>query len=175
MTSWRTACLARSAMSCASVMRRLSSTTTSASACRRCPILVDTDELDRILPVPRDLPCIAEQNLRAVWKTFAAERARRLILTGVWLDRPSELAWSRRAVPRARCTVVRLVASEATLLGRVARREMGSGAEAQAERSLLQLATMERDHQPWAHVVSTDDQDVTEVAHQLIRLWLTSD
>ncbi len=136
--------------------------------------LVDTDELDRIFPVPHDLARIAEQNLRAVWTTFAGEGARRLILTGVWLDRPSELAWIQRAVPEARFTVVRLAASESTLLGRVARREIGSGAEAQAERSRLQLAAMERDHQPRAHVVSTDHQEVAEVARQLTRLWLAS-
>jgi predicted kinase len=136
--------------------------------------LVDTDELDRIFPVPHDLQRIAEQNLRAVWKTFAGEGARRLILTGVWLDRPSESAWIERAVPEARCTVVRLVASESTLLGRVARREMGSGAEAQAERSRLQLATMESDHQPGSHVISTDGRDVAAIARQLVGLWRIS-
>lgn len=136
--------------------------------------LVDTDELDRIFPVPHDLARMAEQNLSAVWQTFAGEGARRLILTGVWLDRPSELAWIERAVPEARFTVVRLVASESTILGRVARREMGSGAEAQAEVSRLQLATMDSDQRPGSHVISTDAREVVGIARQLVRLWQIS-
>jgi len=51
---------------------------------------------------------------------------------------------------------------------------MGSGAEAQAERSRRQLATMESDHQPGSHVISTDGRDVAEIARQLVGLWRIS-
>ena len=101
--------------------------------------MIDTDELDHIYPIPADLPRITERNLYAVWKTFSERGADRLILVGVHLDRPSELAWIARAIPDARFTLIRLIASEATLQDRVSSREVGSGMEAQMERTRRQL------------------------------------
>lgn len=49
--------------------------------------LIDTDELDRIYPVPDDLPALTERNLAAVWQGFAERGVQRLILVGVHLDR----------------------------------------------------------------------------------------
>lgn len=62
--------------------------------------LVDTDELDRIFPVPRDVPRIAEQNLRAVWEAFAEEGVRRLILTGSGSTVPRSWHGSSGPFPR---------------------------------------------------------------------------
>jgi len=44
--------------------------------------LIDTDELDRIFPVPSDLPLVTEQNLTAVLQTYRQRGVRRLILAG---------------------------------------------------------------------------------------------
>ncbi len=97
--------------------------------------LIDTDELDRVFPVPSDLPRVTKQNLAAVWQTYRQRGIQRLILAGVVLDRPAELDWIARAVPGARFTLIRLAASAQTVLDRVTRREIGSGLEPQLERT----------------------------------------
>jgi hypothetical protein len=88
--------------------------------------VVDTDGLGHVYPAPPDLPRLTERNLAAVWESHRERGVSRLILTGVYLDRPDEVAWLERAIPGASFTFVRLVASEDTLLARVARREIGS-------------------------------------------------
>jgi hypothetical protein len=46
--------------------------------------------------------------------------------------------WILAAIPNARLTVVRLTATEPSLLARLAQREFGSGADEEAQRSLRQ-------------------------------------
>lgn len=134
--------------------------------------LIDSDDLDRIYPVPPDLPKVTEPNLRAVWRTFAERGVKRLIVTGVYLHRPSELEWVARAVPEAAFTVVRLMASEAVLIDRVRRREIGSGVDAQIAGTRRQLAAMK--HEPAMETVVTDGRSVRETALQIVGLWLPS-
>lgn len=130
--------------------------------------VVDTDALDDIFPVPPDLPLLTERNLAAVWESYRERGVSRLILTGVYLDRPSEVAWLKRAIPNAVFTFVRLVASQDALLARVARRELGLGHPAQAERSAQQLAAMAVDRRPEVYELHTDDRSVTEIAGRLL-------
>ncbi len=59
--------------------------------------LVDTDELDRVFPVPADLPRITERNLAAVWRTYRERGIDRLILVGVQLDQQDSAARAKRA------------------------------------------------------------------------------
>ena len=132
--------------------------------------LIDTDELDRIYPVPPDLSQVTEQTLRAMWGAFSEQGSRRLILVGVYLDRPSELEWIARAIPNARFTLVRLLASHATLRERVMRREIGSGADAQLERTRLQATAM-RECESSVHAVETDGRSVTETAELILERW----
>jgi hypothetical protein len=136
--------------------------------------LVDTDELDRIHPVPDDLSAVSERNLAAVWQTFHERGIRRLILVGVFLHRPRELEWIGRAVPGARFTLVRLVATMATLEARIDRREIGSGGAAQLVRTRRQMAVFEAEERPDVHLVATDGRSVEDVADDLVRLcgWL---
>lgn len=134
--------------------------------------LIDTDELDRIYPVPADLPQITERNLGALWQSYAERRAHRLILVGVHLDQPAELEWIARAVPGARFTLVRLQASKDALRTRVRQREIGGGMEAQWERTQRQVAALEADERPEVHRLRTDDTDVVACARHIIAIWL---
>jgi predicted kinase len=90
--------------------------------------LVDADELDRIFPAPPGDPhktALTQRNFAAVWENLRAAGAPRLFLTMVAASLERELAWLHEAVPGAQITVVRLRASESTLLDRVRQREVG--------------------------------------------------
>ena len=134
-------------------------------------VLIDTDELDRIYPVPDDLADVTERNLAAMWATFAARGARRLILVGVYLDRPTELDWVRRAIPDAAITCVRLAASDATLVDRVDRREIGSDRAGQLERTRRQVAAIDADRREGVTVIVTDSLAVEENARRILAIW----
>jgi Mrp family chromosome partitioning ATPase len=134
-------------------------------------VLVDTDELDRIYPVPDDLSDVTEQNLAAMWRTFAARGARRLILVGVYLDRPSEREWVRRAIPDAAITSIRLAASDATLVDRVDRREIGSDRAGQLERTRRQVAAIDADRRDGVTAIATDGLAVEIIARQILAIW----
>lgn len=134
-------------------------------------VLIDTDELDRIYPVPDDLSDVTERNLAAMWRTFAERGSRRLILVGVYLDRPSELDWVRRAIPEAAITCVRLAASDATLVDRVDRREIGSDRAGQLERTRRQVAAMDADRRDDLILVTTDGLAVEVIARQILSIW----
>jgi hypothetical protein len=136
-------------------------------------VLVDTDELDRIYPVPADPSVITRDNLAAMWRTFAARGSRRVILVGVFLDRPEELDWVRVAIPDARFTCVRLLASDASLAERVHRRELGSDREGQLERTRRQAAAMDADVRDGITRISTDGRDLGEIAAEILTLWPT--
>jgi Mrp family chromosome partitioning ATPase len=134
-------------------------------------VLIDTDELDRIYPVPDDLSDVTERNLAAMWRTFAERGACRLILVGVYLDRPSELDWVRRAIPDAAITCVRLAASDATLVDRVDRREIGSDRAGQLERTRRQVAEIDADRRDDLMRVTTDGLAVELIAGQILAIW----
>ena len=136
--------------------------------------LVDTDELDRIFPVPDDLYRLTERNLAAIWQAFRERGACRLIVVGVYVHEPSELAWLGRAIPDARFTMVRLAASLPTLADRIGQREIGSDRAGQLQRARRQLRKLGRERRPNVHVISTDGVDVVDTAAEIIRLagWL---
>ena len=135
--------------------------------------LIDTDELDRIYPVPGDLPRLTERNLAAVWDGFAERGAQRLILVGVHLDRPTEREWIARAVPAGHVTCVRLQASDRSLRARILRREQGSGAEAQWLRTQHQVG-MARDLEADVEVIETDGIPIAEAARRILDRWPAS-
>ena len=134
-------------------------------------VLIDTDELDRIYPVPDDLSAVTERNLSVMWQTFAARGARRLILAGVFLDRVEELAWVRRAIPDARFTCVRLLASDATLTERVRRREVGSEKDDQLERTRRQVVKIDADRREGITRIATDGRAPGDVAAEILAIW----
>ncbi len=130
--------------------------------------VVDTDGLDHVYPVPPDLPRLTERNLAALWESYRERGVSRLILTGVYLDRPDEVAWLERAIPGATFILVRLLASRGTIGDRVARREIGSGQAAQRERSAQQLTAMASDQRPEVLELKTDHRAVSEIAGLLL-------
>jgi Mrp family chromosome partitioning ATPase len=138
-------------------------------------VLIDTDELDRIYPVPDDLAAVTRDNLAAMWRTFAARGSRRLILIGVYLDRADELDWVRQAIPDARFTCVRLLASDGTLTERVTRRELGSDRAGQLERTRHQLAAIEADQRDGISRIATDGRSLGDIAEEILALWPTPD
>ena len=134
-------------------------------------VLIDTDELDRIYPVPDDLSAVTEDNLAAMWRTFAARGARRLILVGVFLDRVEELEWVRRAIPDAQFTCVRLLASDTTLVERVHRRELGSDRDDQLERTRRQVVKLDADRRAGIAMIATDGRDLGDIAMEILAAW----
>jgi hypothetical protein len=136
--------------------------------------LIDTDELDRIFPVPDDLSRLTERNLAAMWQGFRERGTSRLIVVGVWVHEPSELAWLRRAIPAARFIAVRLAASYATLADRIGRREIGSDLDGQLKRTRDQLRKLDRERRRDVRVIPTDGASIRDTAAEIIRLagWL---
>jgi len=132
--------------------------------------VIDTDELDHIYPAPAHLASLTEQSLRAVWSVLSAHGARRLILVGVHLDRDDELRWVSAAVPGAVFTRVRLTASPETLGERILRREVGTGAADQLERTMAQLASLGRPGDD-VRALPTDGRSPRELAAAVIALW----
>jgi len=136
--------------------------------------LIDTDELDRIFPVPDDLFRLTERNLAAVWQAYRERGASRVIVVGVFVHEQSELAWLRRSIPGARFTLVRLAASYATLADRIEGREIGSDLHGQLARTRRQLRRLDRERRRDVRVIPTDGASIVDTAAQIIRLagWL---
>ena len=134
--------------------------------------LVDTDELDRIFPAPPDDPhktALTQRNLASVWENLRDAGAPRLILTMVATSLGHELPWIRTAVPSAQITVVRLRASESTLLERVSRREVGSGEAYHARRSVEQARAMAcKAEGEGTIVVETTGRQVADIAGEVL-------
>lgn len=132
--------------------------------------VIDTDELDHIYPAPANLASLTEQSLRAVWSVLSTHGARRLILVGVHLDRDDELRWVSAAVPGAVFTRVQLTASPETLGERILRREIGTGAADQLERTMAQLASLGRPGDD-VRALPTDGRSPRELGAAVIALW----
>ena len=105
---------------------------------------IEGDELDRVFPPLSedvlgslkpgiwDVSALTLAALRSVYHTLGPDR---LILSGVMLHPEEDRAWITSAIPDAEVTVVRLCCSNQTLLGRLDRREVGSGRDDQIRRS----------------------------------------
>jgi hypothetical protein len=108
----------------------------------------------------------ALDNLAAVWANFRAAGAGRLVVAGV-VERPEDLAGYHRAVPGARITVCRLVASQATRLERLRGREHGAGLEWHLHRTVeleqvLETARLDD------FTVDNEDRPVRDVALEVL-------
>lgn len=132
--------------------------------------VIDTDGLDDVFPVPEDHRRLTEHNLAHVWGTFRDRGTDRLLLTGVYLHRPQELAWVNRATAADRVVLVELTAPGAVLAERVARREIGSGGPSQLERTAMQAERLAAERSPSALLVQTRDRSVPAVASEIVAL-----
>jgi hypothetical protein len=145
--------------------------------------IIETDELDRVFPRPTaeqlaalrpGTSDVSALNLGAMWKTYRALGHTRLVMSGVMLDLDADCRWITSAIPDARITTVRLVGSESTLMHRLDQREIGSGRDAQARRSLRQLKRISEETPGAAIIVPTDDKTPTELAQIVLKAarWL---
>lgn len=145
--------------------------------------VIETDELDRVFPRPdtADLERIrpgtvdvSSINLAAIWSTYRALGHTRLIMSGVMVHLGFDKRWILSAIPEARITVVRLLVSEPTLLARLAQREIGSGADEQAQRSLRQARRMASEDAEDVILLPTDGKTPAELAKIILQKtgWL---
>lgn len=135
--------------------------------------IIETDELDRVYPKPgadeldrlksgtRD---VSSLNLAALWATYQALGHRRLIMSGVMLHLDFDRRWILQAIPQARFTVIRLIAEEATLLARLAQREVGSSLAGQADRTLRQARRMAEQNRDGILSVPTDGKSPQQLS-----------
>lgn len=148
--------------------------------------VIETDELDRVFPRPnadeldRIQPGtidVSSINLAAIWSTYRALGHTRLIMSGVMMHLNFDKRWILSAIPEARMTVVRMLAAEPTLLARLEQREIGSGADEQAQRSLRQARRMASEDTDGIVVLSTDGKRPAELAEIVLRKigWLGVD
>lgn len=140
--------------------------------------IIETDELDRVYPRPsaeelerlkpgtRDVSSI---NLAALWSTYRALGHSRLIMSGVMLHVEFDRRWILQAIPDARITVIRLIATESTLLARLAQREAGSGLDDQVQRTLRQAKRMAAEKPDGITSVPTDGKTPQELAQTVLR------
>ena len=144
---------------------------------------VESDELDRVFPRPtaQDLERLSPGtvdvsgiNLAAVWATYRALGHSHLIISGVMMHPEFDRRWILAAIPDAQITLVRLRASESTLLARLDRREIGSGRDEQVQRTLRQAGRMAGEQTDGRLLVPTDGVSPKEVAATILRAvgWL---
>jgi hypothetical protein len=141
---------------------------------------IDTDELDRVFPAPPGDPtkaALTGRNLHLLWSSFAALGHTRLILAGVMVDLDSDLPWITGAIPGATLTVVRLTARDDTLARRVRSREIGSGQNAQLQRTLAQASRIAAQPRDDVLLLATDGKTPAELARVVLRDtgWLQPD
>ena len=153
------------------------------SAAEVAHAIIETDELDRVYPKPaaaeldrlksgtRD---VSSLNLAALWATYRALGHRRLIMSGVMLHLDFDRRWILQAIPAAAIKVIRLIAGDAALLARLGQREIGSGAEAQKERSLRQARRIASEKPEGFTTVQTDGRAPAELAKTVLEMeeWL---
>jgi hypothetical protein len=141
---------------------------------------IDTDELDRVWPPPPDDPtkaALTGRNLRLLWSEVAALGHTRLILAGVMADLDADLTWVTGAIPDATLTIVRLTARNDTLTRRLRTREIGSGHDAQLQRTLAQAARIATQPHDDVLLLATDDKAPVELAQRVLHHtgWLQPD
>lgn len=153
-------------------------TTVAFEICRRLEaagvahVMIDADELDRIFPPPPGDPHktqLATRNLAAMWSNFRDVNVPRVVLTMVAASLKEELPRVLQAIPEADITIVRLRASEDNLLDRVREREVGTGYDYQAPRTLEQARLMALEPGEDRLVVETSGRSVVEVACEVLR------
>jgi hypothetical protein len=135
--------------------------------------VIETDELDRVFPRPNveeldriqpGTTDVSSINLAAIWSTYRALGHTRLIMSGVMMHLDFDKRWILSAIPEAQITVVRMLAAEPILLARLAQREIGSGADEQAQRSLRQARRMANEDAEGIVVLPTDGKRPAELA-----------
>ncbi|MBN9217545.1 MAG: AAA family ATPase [Mesorhizobium sp.] len=140
--------------------------------------IIETDELDRVYPRPKaeelellrpGTTDISTINLAAIWSTYRAMGHSRLVMSGVMMHLAFDLRWILAAIPDAEISVVRLQASQPILTERLSRREVGSGAEEQLQRTLNQARRMAEEDKQGLLQITTDGKAPAELADAILR------
>ncbi len=130
---------------------------------------IDLDALTQTYPRPAGDPYgyrLAFANLQAVRANGVAAGSRNLIVSRVVEDR-SQYEALQAALPGGVPTICRLMASEAVLLDRVRKRELGAGL-GWHERRALELAGRLRQSGPADVVIDTDSRKPADIAEALV-------
>jgi hypothetical protein len=139
--------------------------------------IIESDELDRVFPRPDPVQLdalspgvrdVSQINLAALWATYRALGHSRLIMSGVMLHVAHDMRWIAAAIPNASITVIRLRASEPTLIQRLDQREIGSGRDAQVQRTLRQAKRLADEAAEGLLVIETDGRAPTELARTVL-------
>lgn len=138
---------------------------------------IESDELDRVFPRPSraDLERLAPGTtdvsaltLKALWSTYRQLGQTRLIISGVMMHPEFDRRWIMSAIPGAKLTTVRLMATGENLAERLARRETERTLEAQFQRSLRQMRHMMAETLGGLIRVGTDGRQVSEIATEVL-------
>jgi 2-phosphoglycerate kinase len=138
---------------------------------------IESDELDRVFPRPsrQDLQRLAPGtidistlNLRAMWSTYRELGHSRLIMSGVMMHLAFDRQWIAAAIPNAKFTVVRLIATGESIAERLARRETERSIDAQLQRSLRQVNHMVAESDKDILRIETDGRSVSEIALEVL-------
>ncbi len=105
-------------------------------------------------------------NLRSVWRNCAAAGSKNLILARV-IETEKGKDDIAECIPHAAAIVCQLQAGNDTLVNRVRKREIGSGAQWHEQRS-LELAASLKNGAPADFVVDTDDKSIVDVANEIV-------
>jgi hypothetical protein len=138
-------------------------------------VCIEGDNIDLAYPPPWERG-LAEQNLAAMWRNYRALGYRRIIYTNtVSVLHIEELAAALGS--NVSITAVLLTARDATIRGRLAAREVGSGLSAHLERSRARALELDQQAAGWVHRVATDSKPVTGIAREIIALtnWTEPD
>lgn len=132
--------------------------------------LIDMDWLRECFPRPASDPfhtALGLQNLAALSTNYREVGAQRLILVDVVESREMVAAY-QAAIPNAEITIARLRAPLATILERLAGREVGEGLEWHQQRAAVLIAQMERDRVEDV-LVDTEGRTVIDIAIEVMR------
>jgi isopropylmalate/homocitrate/citramalate synthase len=134
--------------------------------------------MGQVHPAPEgdpDRTKITERNLRAVWANFAALGHRRLIYTNTASVLPASTGMFERALgPGARVVRVMLTASDATVAGRLAQRELGSQLDQELAASARGARRLAEHALAGTVRVVTDGRSVVDIAAEVVAAtgWL---
>ncbi|WP_172745755.1 AAA family ATPase [Neorhizobium sp. T7_12] len=138
---------------------------------------IESDELDRIFPRPsrQDLERlspgtidVSALTLKAIWSTYKELGSKRLILSGVMMHLDFDRRWITSAIPGARFTVVRLMATEENIASRLARRETEGSMEDQLGRSLRQMNRIATETGKDILYINTDGRTTSEITDEVL-------
>jgi adenylylsulfate kinase-like enzyme len=146
---------------------------------------IDLEQIGFLKPAPAGDPCnhrLKARNLTAMWQTFQADGAERLIVVGGVNDHEHVRAYTK-ALPKTTLTLVRLHAGQEQLAERIMRRGDGEGwripgdpLKGQDTAVLQQIADVAASDAEWLAsnrigdmCIDTDERTVEEVTQDLLQ------